>query len=145
MEEDVRNLLSSLSWNRPAEEQSKAVEELIKIKDKILNCLITYTSKDQWDNCMKIINKLKYRDQVKMIPQLLFLLKDMNWPGAREAFNLMRNMKVEDLIPYINQAVEQADTECDTIWITWMKIFLEELNLNFIIEENPEIFKQAEW
>jgi hypothetical protein len=94
---------------------------------------------------MKIINKLEYQDQVWMTPQLLFLLKDMNWPGAREAFNLMRNMKAEDLIPYINQAVEQADIECDTIWITWMKIFLEELNLNFIIEENAEIFKQAEW
>ncbi|MBA2937060.1 DUF5071 domain-containing protein [Paenibacillus sp. CGMCC 1.16610] len=144
MEENVRKLLSSLSWNRPIEEQSMAVEKLINLKE-FFEGLITQTSKDQWDNCMKIINEMEYHDQVRMIPQMLFLLKDMNWPGASEAYNLMLKMKVEDLTPYIIQAIEMADDTCDTNWITWMKMFLEELNLTNIIEDNPEIFKQAEW
>ncbi|NOU88671.1 DUF5071 domain-containing protein [Paenibacillus sp. LMG 31460] len=145
MEDNVKLLLSSLSWNRPVEEQTYAVKRLISLKDKISDCLITYTSKDQWDNCMKIIIELDYQDQVRMIPQMLFLLRDMNWPGAKEACNLMKNMKVEDLTPYIVLALEQADNECDTIWITWIKTFIEKLNLVKLIEEKSEILKQAEW
>ncbi|GIP49367.1 hypothetical protein J53TS2_29580 [Paenibacillus sp. J53TS2] len=145
MEENIKSLLSSLSWNCPQDEQEIAVMKIINLKDKIPNCLITNTSKDQWDNCMKIINKLDYKDQLKMTPQMLFLLKDMNWPGAQEACNLMCTMNTDDLIPYIMQALEQADTECDTIWITWIKKFLEKLNQNEIIITNIEIFKHAEW
>jgi hypothetical protein len=114
-------------------------------KDLIFNCLITQTGKDQWDNCLKIINELDYHDQVRMAPQMLFLLRNLNWPGAREACDIMTKMNIEDLTPFIKQALELADIECDTVWITWIKIFLEKLNLNNIVEENPEMFKCTEW
>ncbi|KRF10174.1 hypothetical protein ASG89_01145 [Paenibacillus sp. Soil766] len=58
MEDNIKLLLSSLSWNRPLEEQTYAVKRLISLTDKISDCLITYTSKDQWDNCIKIIIEL---------------------------------------------------------------------------------------
>ncbi|WP_157276474.1 hypothetical protein [Paenibacillus sp. Soil766] len=50
-----------------------------------------------------------------------------------------------DLTPYIILALEQADYESDTIWITWLKIFIEKLNLVNLLDEKSEILKQAEW
>jgi len=46
LDDNIISLLSSLSWYRPQEEQDKAIQELAKFQDAIVN--ISGTQKDQW-------------------------------------------------------------------------------------------------
>ncbi|MDQ6421773.1 DUF5071 domain-containing protein [Paenibacillus sp. LHD-117] len=145
MEENLKILLSSLSWSCTEEEQSKAIFQLVQFKEKLFDCLITESGKDKWENCIKIISQFEYQDKVKMIPQMLFLLKDMNWPGAIESVNLMLGMESEDLAPSIINALEEAVHENDTIWIAWLKEFIVTRKLKLLLEEYSEVLKLAEW
>lgn len=145
MEGDFQTLLRSLSWHQPEEEQELAIVSLIRHKENFINSLITELSKDQWHNAVKLIGHLDYSDQVRMIPQMLFLLKDMNWPGALDATRIMENLNPTELRPYICKALIQANSENDTIWITWIKGFVEELKLEVLFEDYKNILNKAEW
>jgi hypothetical protein len=145
MEEDLQSLFSSLSWYQPEEEQEHAIQKLIMNKDRFINSLITGSTKDQWLNATKLIGRIEYSDQVRMVPQMLFLLRDMNWPGALEATRIMGNLNSEDLKPYIGKALIEANNENDTIWITWIKGFIEEIKVVELLEEYKYILNRAEW
>lgn len=143
--EDLEKLLNSLSWYLPEEEQEIAIEELVKYKHYYLNSLITKTGKHQWFNAIRLIRKLNYSDQLELIPQMLFLLKDLNWPGANEAVELMIQMNKNELKPHIIIALEEADSDNDTIWIAWIKDFIERINLTDLEAKHIEILNKAEW
>ncbi|RUT39338.1 DUF5071 domain-containing protein [Paenibacillus anaericanus] len=104
----------------------------MKHKEKLVDSLITKSSKDQWHNAVKIIGKLDYSDQVQMVPQMLFLLQDVNWPGAVEATKIMESITPEELKPHIIRALVEANEENDTIWIAWIKEFIEK---NILLEQ----------
>lgn len=52
MKEEYKELMKSLSWYQPEEEQEQAIQELIKYKDKFINSLISDLTKDQWHNAV---------------------------------------------------------------------------------------------
>jgi hypothetical protein len=145
LEKDLPNLLWALDWNLPEEEQEKAIEGLHAYKDRIIDTLITESSKKQWYNAVKFIGQLKYSCQVQFVPQMLFLFKDMNWPGSLEAKSLMKTIETDDLKPFISKALTTADSENDLIWITWIKEFIEEMKIKEQYEEYKDILKRAEW
>ena len=145
MEEDLQTLLRSLSWYYPEEQQEQAIQKLIIHKKKYVNSLITQSSKDQWHNAVRLIGHLDYSDQVQMIPEMLFLLKDMNWPGALDATRIMEGLNPEELKPHISRALIEANKENNIIWITWIKGFIEEIMIQELFEDYTDILNKAEW
>lgn len=141
----LRKLFESLSWSRPEEEQQMAIKQLIPYKDYLKHCLITETTKEQWDNAVKLIGELEYQDQVNLVPQMLILLQDMNWPGATEATKIMRKMNLEDIKQSIIEALIQADRDKDTIWITWINTMIKEFNIEDKFGDYKNILNKSEW
>lgn len=145
MEEELHILLQSLSWDLSEDEQEKGIQKLIPYKDYIINSLITNTSKHQWKNAVRLVEKLEYPYRVRMVPQLLLLLKDMNWPGAIDAGNIIKNLKPEEIIAYIRHALIQADNENDTVWIAWINELIEEMNIKEQLKDIENIILKADW
>lgn len=79
-----------------------------------------------------------------MVPQLLILLKDMNWPGALGAAMIMRNLNPGEISPYIKEALIQADNEEDTERIAWIKEFIEDLNVRDQYKDLENILIKAD-
>jgi len=145
MDEKVKKLLSSLNWHRPQAEQDFAVQELIDYKDEIINIFISDTQKEQWHNAIRIIEKLDESYQIKAVPQMLLLLMDLNWPGAMPALEIMKKLDIENIKPYIAEALRRADKENDTIWIAWIKKLIEEKNAFNDFDEYMKILSKSEW
>lgn len=145
MEEELHILLQFLSWNLSEDEQEQGIEKLIPYKDKIINLLITNTSKHQWKNAVRLIDRLEYPYRVRMVPQLLLLLKDMNWPGAVDAKSIIKNLNPREVNLYIRQALIQADNERDTVWIAWINELIEEMNIKDQFKDIENIIIKAEW
>lgn len=145
MEENLQILLGYLSWFQTEEKQEIAIQKLIKHKEKLFDSLITKSAKDQWHNAVKLIGKLEYSDQVRMVPQMLFLLQDVNWPGAVEATKIMESITLEELKPHIIRALVEANEENDTIWIAWIREFIEKIKILEQFEDYNDILNKAEW
>lgn len=143
--EELQRLLASLDWDRPVEEQKAAIQKLHRYKEELIHSIITATEKSQWENAVEYISRLNLEDQIKYVPQLFVLLQDKNWPGALHAVELMKQMSVHDLEQPIAAALRQADEENDTIWIAWIKRFIEDLNSNDLLSKHRSILKKAEW
>lgn len=142
---DIEELISGLSWNKPSNIQEKSIKLLAKYPVDILPPLITNTGKDHWLNAVKVYQLIGYSEINKAINQLLFLFKDMNWPGAREAAQLLKNIDQEKLIFYIEQSLDMADDTCDTIWIAGIKEFISNNDLEDKFIKYQEILESAEW
>lgn len=145
MEEDLQTLLGYLSWFQTKEKQEIAIQNLIKHKEKFIDSLLTKSAKDQWHNAVRVIGKLEYSDQVRMIAQMLFLLKDVNWPGAVEAIKIMESITPAELKPHIIRALVEANEENDTVWIAWIKVFIEKIKILEQFEDYNDILNKAEW
>ncbi len=145
MEDRIRNLLEYLDWNQSVELQEMAIKELVNYKDLLIDSIITSTGKHQWLNAVSFVCGLDESYQLKFVPQLLLLLQDMNWPGALEATELMVALEHSELKPHIVNALIQANADNDTIWIAWLKSFIEEIMLEDLLIEYKEIIHKAEW
>ncbi|GFZ91571.1 hypothetical protein GCM10008018_42300 [Paenibacillus marchantiophytorum] len=145
MENKITELLAALNWHRSQEDQDLAVQELIKYKDEIIHNLISETSKEQWLNVIRIIDKLDISYQINAVPQMLLLLADLNWPGALPAVEIMKRLEIDSIKYYIEDTLRRADKENDTIWIAWIKYLIEEMNVASDFHEYKYILKKAEW
>ncbi|MDR6883571.1 hypothetical protein J2X61_005365 [Bacillus sp. 3255] len=145
MDDNINSLLSSLSWFRPQEEQDKAIQELAKYQDEIINILISGTQKDQWHSVIRVVEQSNTEYQYRAVPQMLLLLMDINSPGAKEAVEIMMKLDSVKLKPFIIEVLLRAEKENDTIWIAWIKYFLERKEIIDEYCEYKEILEKAEW
>lgn len=137
-----------LSWNTPKILQEEAINFLINVEDWEISGCIKNTQKDVWDNILLIISKRSLSDRINCIPDLLFLLKDLNWPGALKALEILKSMKAADVIKNLEQALKQAYDEKDGIWISNLKELVKYYNFSSKTFTNislNEILSLAEW
>ncbi|MBE9916465.1 DUF5071 domain-containing protein [Paenibacillus donghaensis] len=84
-------------------------------------------------NDLKSINK---KDLIKLIPELLEWLQDINWPIASEIAKLLLTVP-QETIPYVRKVLEGGDD----IWKEWcLRYFVMELptNLRQILQDELE-------
>ena len=122
------NCLNLLSWNESLEVQNKAIEYLSEVRDWDFKGCITKTQKDVWGNMVKVIMKNKNIDKRTILQDLIFLLKDLTWPGALEALNIIKEMKKEEVISDLKKALVEATNEKDEMWIDNLKLLLTHFN-----------------
>lgn len=88
--EKYLDVLRMLSWKESPEIQNNAIEYLSGVEDwDFRNCIIN-TPKDVWENILKVIKNNKSIDMHLILQDLLFLLKDLTWPGALDAFDIIK-------------------------------------------------------
>ncbi|NQX68681.1 DUF5071 domain-containing protein [Paenibacillus alba] len=143
-EQEFQYYLGHLKWSMSENIQEEAVNYLSKkIEDKYISRLIQDTDKDTWGNSMKIISSLGKDRAIIAIQWLLFLLKDLNWPGANESIEVLKQFDMDELIPFIDIVLDQADLEEDSMWIYGIKELIGKLGIEESVLSNKEVVNKA--
>lgn len=121
--------IEHLSWINSSDIQEEAINFLSRASDwDARNCIIS-TSKDVWENLIKAINKNEFIDKKKLLPDLLFLLKDLTWPGALEALEILKGLGKEIVYNDLKKMIIQANYVNDEMWIMNLNILSEYFGL----------------
>lgn len=140
--------INKLNWKNPSNVQKNAIDFLINAEDWDCTGCIMNSPKETWENLINIVDKLGDSYKIKMIDDFLYLLKDLNWPGAKNAFNFLVKMQKQQILNNLELCLKKAYSEQDTIWIANIKSLTEECGLKSQDFNNinlQEIFKIAEW
>lgn len=108
-------IVEKLNWKNALEVQEKAIEELSCKKDWDYSNAIINSDKGCWENLFKVFEIKKVDDNL-LINDYLFLLKDLNWPGALKAFEKLKSMKKGFIRPHIASSLNKAEIENDEDW-----------------------------
>lgn len=142
------NYIKKLSWKNSKEMQENAIMFLSSANDwDYMGCIIN-TSKDIWGNLLIVIKNRNECDKILLLEDLLFLFKDLNWPGAWEAFEIIKNMKKELVKKDLEKALLQAYNEDDGMWITGLKLIIDYFHFDeqsFSSFNLNEVLKKVEW
>lgn len=129
-----------LSWESSVEEKNSAIETLLLIEDQDIHLLLQPLGKGLWDGAAEVITKLGYPRIKVILPGLLEWLQDMNWPGAAQIADLIREIG-DPIVPYIKTVLKHHKD--DEVWIYWLfELFIDDwdkLNITQIQEELIEI------
>lgn len=116
--QDIQNL----SWNKSAETQKNAMMNLVAATDwDCAQCIID-TEKDVWENLVAVIENKGYDEKKILLKDFLFLLQDLNWPGARRALEIIKSMEKADVQKPLQEALLEALSLNDEMWIFGLKI-----------------------
>lgn len=146
--EKYTEYINQLSWIMPKTEQDKAVSFLSTVNDWDYKDCIICSQKDVWENLVKVISKRKKEEVKSLLPDLLYMLKDLNWPGALNAMNIIKTFSQEEILPDIEQSLKTADSENDGIWIANLKNLVDYFVLTpdlFSSIDLKQVLLKSEW
>ncbi|HBB15148.1 MAG TPA: hypothetical protein DCZ76_12875 [Treponema sp.] len=124
--------ISKLSWHRTESEQKEAIRFLTQAPDWDFSNCIRKSSKDIWENLVAVIKKRSYEEKVQLAGELLYLLMDLNWPGALQALGILKGIRKEDILPPLESALKSACLEKDGNWLS----YLYELVVHFELSDS---------
>ena len=148
MENHLAGLTEDLDWNKSQEQQQRAIVALVELGSDGCKDLIPGKGKNYWKNAVEVIKRIGSPGNRPAIPGLIYLLKDMSWPGAEMAYELLLAMDKLAIVHDFEMALHIADQEQDSDWIAWIKYFLAKKGISAQDFENRELWgvlEKAEW
>lgn len=145
---EINELLDKLSLSNPKSMREEALNKLVRISDEEIPLLIQDTGKAYWYRAVTIINEIGSPRNHVAIPRLIWLLQDLNWPGAQMAFEILEKIDKTAIIPYIESALIEANSEEDYEWIAGIKELITSKNISkvdFMQKQVCQILSQAAW
>ena len=94
----INELVSKLSWEYPKEEQQKAINQLSVVDEQYFGLLFNKKLKETWENIVIVIEKIGCPKNKYFIPELLWLLRDVNWPGSMHAIDILLKQNKDVLL-----------------------------------------------
>lgn len=141
---EIKDLVSKLSWECPKEEQSKAVDQLSVVDEQYFGLLFNKNLKETWENIVLVIEKIGVPKNEFFIPELLWLLQDVNWPGSMQAIDVLLKQNKDIVIPKLEQTIKEAYQQEDNMWLGGLKLLVEKGNynkLNFVDENTLSLLE----
>ena len=102
------NNFNNLSWNKSRAEQEKTMEFLIANDNWDIQHCIQNASKDIWENLVYVLSKKKNMIKEQALQGLLFLFKDLSWPGASMAFDIIKQIPKDKVLIDLEIALSDA-------------------------------------
>jgi hypothetical protein len=137
-----------IDWKNSVEQQLNDTERLLNCSKIDIANLIPGKGKMTWPNVVEAIKRIGYPKNTTAIPGLLYLLQDINWPGALEGLELLSEMKKTDIQKPLEQALHQAFTETDDMWIAGLKMVVEKFQFedtDFTGIDLKEVLSKSNW
>jgi hypothetical protein len=131
-----------LNWKLPKDDQENAIRILSNLSNEQVDLLIPKYGKECWENAVSILQKMGYPRIKKAIPKLVWLLQDINWPGAREALEILKSIDKEIIVPYIEDGCVIAFNDKDEQWLEFIKFACDELGISRDDFTNKETYTQ---
>ena len=129
-EQLIKDLVLKLSWKCSSDDQYKAISELSVMEEKYFCLLFNKNLKDTWGNAVLVIDKIGVPKNKFFIPELFWLLQDINWPGSLHAIDILMKQNKDIIIPQLEQAIKDAYQQEDYMWLGGLKILVEKGNYN---------------
>lgn len=123
--EETSKLVKELDWSQPKSVQEHAIAALTKTEESNYDLLLNKDMKFTWENAVKVIKNIGYPKNKSLIPDLIWLLLDVNWPGAWESVEMLSKIDKKTVIPYLENALHEADADNDYMWIGGIKCVVD--------------------
>lgn len=94
-----------------------------------LKLLIMPGSKENWGIAAKIIKWIGPSKYEPFILDLLIWLQDINWPGAYEIIDVIKNMNIDVVINSVEITLIKAKSENDYMWIGGINMLIKKMNI----------------
>ena len=135
---EIKDLVSKLSWEYPKEKQNKAIDQLSVVDEQYFYLLFNKNLKETWENIVLVIEKIGFPKNEFFIPELLWLLQDVNWPGSMHAIDILLKQNKDVVIPKLEHTIKEAYQQEDYMWLGRLKLLVEKGNYNEMkfIDEN---------
>ena len=119
------NKLEDLSWDKDKKTQEEAISFFSNDDSFNFNQLIKESPKKIMSNLVKVITNKKIGEQYQSIKGLLYLLKDLSWPGSEKAMSLLKSYPKEALLPDLENTLKEASQENDDNWLGNLKTLIK--------------------
>lgn len=131
MQESIDKIFEYLSWDNSEEIQKYGISlaNSIETITPFLQPVTPKYNKNVWENCAIIISDKNDENLRPYLDKLLEWLQDMNWPGSFQI--LERLQKYSDtnyLCIAINNSIEKANSNKDSVWKTNLSSLLQAIN-----------------
>lgn len=144
----IKELVNKLSWNYPDDVQKKSISSLANLGEQYLDSLFDPLRKDTWENYVKVVELVGFPENERAIPRLLWLLMDMNWPGAEAAMNLLCSFKRQTIILEVEKVIIEAYEKEDYMWLYGLKTLVDKVKLqqsDFFNKKTYDFLKYADF
>ncbi len=146
--DEIIKYVHELDWSYPTEIQSRAVNFLSKVDEEYIVLIFDKKLKSTWENAVKVIRRIGFPKNKPVLSGLVWLLQDVNWPGAMESMEILSSIEKTAVIPIIEEALLKADAEHDTMWIGGINLLVEKagyVSADFRDGSILEILKKADF
>lgn len=140
--------LQHLNWNQDKRLQDEAIKYFSIDENFDFNNLIKDAPKEQMGNLVEIIANKKIEEQYKSIDGLLYLLQDLSWPGSERALTLLKTFPKKILLPYLENALKEANKENDDNWLGNLKMLINYHSFtkdDFTNVDLEQVLEKAAW
>ncbi|MBQ2743805.1 MAG: DUF5071 domain-containing protein [Oscillospiraceae bacterium] len=122
--EKIKSYVEMLNWENPQEEQDEAICILSQIDERNFGLILDKSKKSTWENAVKVIKRIGFPQNESLLPGLLWLLQDVNWPGATEAIEILAEIDKKTVVPLIEQAIHSANLNEDFMWLGGLSLLV---------------------
>ncbi len=146
--DDAVKYVRELDWSYPIETQDKAMDFLSKADDEYIGLIFDKKLKSTWENAVKVIKKIGFPKNKPLLSELVWLLQDINWPGAAGAMEILSSTEKTAVIPIIEEALLKADAKNDSMWIGGINLVVKKagyISADFSDENMLKILKKADF
>lgn len=130
---NINQIADGLDWNRSRQMQKNAIAEAVSVilENKVsLAQLFAKTSKSSWENYCEVVEKVGCPANYVAIPSLLFLLQDINWPGANKAIEILSSIDRGVILSVLEKTIQRAYNDDDAMWLAGLKLLVNRMGLN---------------
>ena len=117
-------------------------------EDDDYSLLLTIGGKSTWDNAVRIIKCVGYPKNKQALPSIALLFQDLNWPGAYESIEILKEIDKKVFLPIIEAAIEEAFKCKDYMWLGGIKQFIEDAKIcknDFEDNNMYDLLAYADW
>ena len=146
--EAIIQYVRELDWRYPADVQQNAVRALTQTDDQYLHMILDKHQKATWENAVQVIGKIGYPRNAPLLSDLIWLLQDVNWPGADKALEILSSLDKKFLMPLIEEALCTAEADHDTMWIGGINLLVKKARIqmkDFHDDKMSDILKKADF
>ncbi len=146
--DDVVKYVSELDWSYPIETQNEAMDFLSKADEEYFGLIFDKKLKSTWENAIKVIKRIGFPKNKPLLSELVWLLQDVNWPGASEAVETLSSTEKTAVIPIIEEALLKADAKNDSMWIGGINLVVKKAgytSTDFSDEKMLKILRKADF
>lgn len=120
--------IEKLNWYNELGIREYAKSYLVRDKNLELDNIIQENDKCVWEKLVEVIAEKLYPANFSAVNGLLFLLKDLSWPGAEKGLELLKSFPREKLLPPLENALNEAFLLKDDIWVTNLNLLIRHFN-----------------